>query len=189
MKRTHQPPRRRSFRPLLSTPLCPSIGITGRFTLTWVEVFGFGQLDGGARLFLQLYDGLAALANYRAGCIAGDQHLQEVLALLWGRDTQSGKGSHLVKQLIVFTPPSTPNTLNKQKFTVGFDIYGERQSYIVVSAVLRWSDGLWKKLSHFIRDCDMFCVLSQISCRVNDDLLSSLQRSNFNCFQGVFESL
>lgn len=31
----------------------------------------------------------------------------------------------------------------------------------------------------------MFWVLSQISCRVNDDLLSSLQRSNFNCFQGV----
>ena len=49
---------------------------------TWVEVFGFGQLDGGARLFLQLYDGLAALANYRAGCIAGDQNLQEVLTLL-----------------------------------------------------------------------------------------------------------
>ena len=49
---------------------------------TWVEVFGFGQLDGGSRLFLQLYDGLAALANYRAGCIAGDQNLQEVLTLL-----------------------------------------------------------------------------------------------------------
>lgn len=67
------------------------------FILTWVEVFGFGQLNGGTRLFLQLYDGLAALANYRAGCIAGDQHLQEVLTLLWERDTQSGKGSHLVK--------------------------------------------------------------------------------------------
>lgn len=67
------------------------------FILTWVKVFGFGQLNSGTRLFLQLYDGLAALANYRAGCIAGDQHLQEVLTLLWGRDTQSGKGSHLVK--------------------------------------------------------------------------------------------
>lgn len=50
--------------------------------LTWVEVFGFGQLNGGTRLFLQLYDGLTTLANYRAGCIAGNQHLQEVLALL-----------------------------------------------------------------------------------------------------------
>lgn len=56
--------------------------------LTWVEVFGFGQLNGGTRLFLQLHDGLAALANYRARCIAGDQHLQEVLTLLWGRGTK-----------------------------------------------------------------------------------------------------
>lgn len=60
--------------------------------LTWVEVFGFGQLNGGTSFFLQLYDGLAPLANYRACRIAGDQHLQEVLALLWGLDTQSGKG-------------------------------------------------------------------------------------------------
>lgn len=65
--------------------------------ITWVEVFGFGQLDGGARLFLQLYDGLAALANYGAGRIAGDQHLQEVLTLLWKdiekeRDEQTGEG-------------------------------------------------------------------------------------------------
>ncbi len=90
--------------------------------LTWVEVFGFGQLNGGTRLFLQLYDGLAALANYRAGCIAGDQHLQEVLTLLWGRDTQSGRGSHLVKQHCTssHTPHwyPTPNTLSKQNFTM-----------------------------------------------------------------------
>lgn len=64
--------------------------------LTWVEVFGFGQLDGGARLFLQLYDGLAALANYRAGCIAGDQHLQEVLTLLWGRETHRAGEGHIL---------------------------------------------------------------------------------------------
>lgn len=57
-------------------------------TFTWVEVFGFGQLDGRTRLLLQLHDGLTALANYRAGCIAGNQHLQEVLALLW-RKTQT----------------------------------------------------------------------------------------------------
>lgn len=55
--------------------------------LTWVEVFGFGQLDGGTCLLLQLDDGLTTFANYRAGGIAGNQHLQEVLALLW-RKTQ-----------------------------------------------------------------------------------------------------
>lgn len=32
---------------------------------------------------------------------------------------------------------------------------------------------------------NMFSVLSQIFGRENDDLLSSFQRSNFNCFQGV----
>lgn len=61
---------------------------TGQRALTRVEVFGFGQLDGGARLFLQLYDGLAALANYRAGRIAGDQHLQEVLTFLCRQVTE-----------------------------------------------------------------------------------------------------
>lgn len=78
--------------------------------LTWVEVFGFGQLNGGTRLFLQLYDGLAALANYRAGCIAGDQHLQEILTLLWGGDTQSRKGSHHLKWLhIIMYTTLLPN--------------------------------------------------------------------------------
>lgn len=70
-----------------------------KFLLTWVEVFGFGQFNSGTSLFLQLYDGLTALANYRAGCIAGDQHLQEVLTLLWGIDIQSGKGSNLGHKL------------------------------------------------------------------------------------------
>ena len=55
--------------------------------LTWVEVFGFGQLDGGPSLLLQLDDGLAALPNDGAGSIAGDQHLQEVLAFLCSQET------------------------------------------------------------------------------------------------------
>lgn len=73
--------------PLIYSIMLIDINYRSALTLTWVEVFGFGQLNGGTRLFLQLYDGLAAFANYRAGCIAGDQHLQEVLTLLCGTDT------------------------------------------------------------------------------------------------------
>ncbi|KAG7256932.1 hypothetical protein CRUP_020954 [Coryphaenoides rupestris] len=51
-------------------------------TVAGVEVFGFGQLDGGSGLLLQLDDGLASLPDDGAGCVAGDQHLQEVLAFL-----------------------------------------------------------------------------------------------------------
>lgn len=83
--------------------------------LTWVEVFGFGQLNGGTRLFLQLYDGLATLANYRAGCIAGNQHLQEVLALLW-RKTQSIKIAHFTQKLC--TNPHTIMVPNQTMFRV-----------------------------------------------------------------------
>lgn len=31
--------------------------------LTWVEVFGLRQLDGGSRLLLELHDGLATFAD------------------------------------------------------------------------------------------------------------------------------
>lgn len=51
-------------------------------SLTRVEVFGFGQFDGGSSLFLQLDDGLTSLPNDRPRRIAGNQNLQEVLAFL-----------------------------------------------------------------------------------------------------------
>lgn len=51
-------------------------------SLTRVEVFGFGQFDGGSSLFLQLDNGLTSLPNDRPRRIAGNQNLQEVLAFL-----------------------------------------------------------------------------------------------------------
>lgn len=78
--------------------------------LTGVEVFGFGQFNGGTRLFLKLNDGLATLANYRAGRIAGDQHLQEVLTLLWGRDTQKGERANVMNSVHTYRWPHPPVT-------------------------------------------------------------------------------
>lgn len=66
-----------------------SLGQSPETRLTGIEVFGLGELDGGSCLLLQLHDGLPALANDGACCVAGDQHLQEVFAFLC-RGTQQG---------------------------------------------------------------------------------------------------
>lgn len=58
--------------------------------LTGVEVFGFGQFDGGSGLFLQLDDGLTSLPDDGTRRIAGNQNLQEVLAFLCSRKQETG---------------------------------------------------------------------------------------------------
>lgn len=68
-------------------------------SLTGVEVFGFGQFDGGSSLFLQLDDGLTSLPDDRARRIAGNQNLQEVLAFLC-REQETGSQAQR-RQLMV----------------------------------------------------------------------------------------
>ena len=81
--------------PLLSQP--PSLHRQRRQwrRLTGVEVFGFGQFDGGSGLFLQLDDGLATLPDDGARRIAGNQNLQEVLAFLCSRKQETGSQREL----------------------------------------------------------------------------------------------
>ena len=76
--------------------------VGGLWFLTWVEVFGFGQFDGGSGLFLQLDDGLTSLTDDRARRIAGNQNLQEVLAFLCSRKEETGSQREL-QQGMLFT--------------------------------------------------------------------------------------
>lgn len=78
--------------------------------LTGVEVFGFGQFDGGSGLFLQLDNGLTSLPDDRTGCIAGNQNLQEVLAFLCSRKQETGSQ----RELLHFMLFSTSNKAEKE---------------------------------------------------------------------------
>lgn len=79
--------------PYFHTNIHPSIHPQqrgGQRRLTGVEVFGFGQFDGGSSLLLQLDDGLTSFPDDGTRRIAGNQNLQEVLAFLCSGEQETG---------------------------------------------------------------------------------------------------